>query len=181
MTAPLTDIPLTTIDGDATTLGAYAGKVLLVVNVASKCGLTPQYAGLEALYREKHAAGLEILGFPANDFAGQEPGSDDEIQQFCSLTYDISFPLFSKIAVTGEAIHPLYAALTAARPEATGEGPMRENLRGYGMTPNPAPGVLWNFEKFLIGRDGRVVDRFAPDVTADDPRLRAAVEAALAA
>ena len=181
MTAPLTDIPLTTIDGDATTLGAYAGKVLLVVNVASKCGLTPQYAGLEALYREKHAAGLEILGFPANDFAGQEPGSDDEIQQFCSLTYDVSFPLFSKIAVTGEAIHPLYAALTAARPEATGEGPMRENLRGYGMTPNPAPGVLWNFEKFLIGRDGRVVDRFAPDVTADDPRLRAAVEAALAA
>ena len=181
MTAPLTDIPLTTIDGDATTLGAYAGKVLLVVNVASKCGLTPQYAGLEALYREKHAAGLEILGFPANDFAGQEPGSDDEIQQFCSLTYDVSFPLFSKIAVTGEAIHPLYAALTAARPEATGEGPMRENLRGYGMTPNPAPGVLWNFEKFLIGRDGRVVNRFAPDVTADDPRLRAAIEAALAA
>ncbi len=181
MTAPLTDIPLKTIDGAPATLGAYAGRVLLVVNVASKCGLTPQYAGLEALYREKHAAGLEILGFPANDFAGQEPGSDDEIQQFCSLTYDVSFPLFSKIAVTGEAIHPLYAALTAARPEATGEGPMRENLRGYGMTPNPAPGVLWNFEKFLIGRDGRVVDRFAPDVTADDPRLRAAIEAALAA
>ncbi|MDC7806979.1 glutathione peroxidase [Luteimonas sp BLCC-B24] len=181
MTAPLTDIPLKTIDGAPATLGAYAGKVRLVVNVASKCGLTPQYAGLEALYREKHAAGLEILGFPANDFAGQEPGSDDEIQQFCSLTYDVSFPLFSKIAVTGEAIHPLYAALTAARPEATGEGPMRENLRGYGMTPNPAPGVLWNFEKFLIGRDGRVVDRFAPDVTADDPRLRAAIEAALAA
>lgn len=181
MTAPLTDIPLETIDGAPATLGAYAGRVLLVVNVASKCGLTPQYAGLEALYREKHAAGLEILGFPANDFAGQEPGSDDEIQQFCSLTYDVSFPLFSKIAVTGEAIHPLYAALTAARPEATGEGPMRENLRGYGMTPNPAPGVLWNFEKFLIGRDGRVVDRFAPDVTADDPRLRAAIEAALAA
>ena len=181
MTAPLTDIPLTTIDGDATTLGAYAGKVLLVVNVASKCGLTPQYACLEALYREMHAAGLEVLGFPANDFAGQEPGSDDEIQQFCSLTYDVSFPLFSKIAVIGEAIHPLYASLTAARTEATGEGPMRENLRGYGMSPNPAPGVLWNFEKFLIGRDGRVVDRFAPDVTADDPRLRAAVEAALAA
>ena len=180
MTAPLTDIPITTIDGDATTLGAYAGKVLLVVNVASKCGLTPQYAGLEALYREKHAAGLEILGFPANDFAGQEPGSDDEIQQFCSLTYDVSFPLFSKIAVTGEAIHPLYAALTAARPEATGEGPMRENLRGYGMTPNPAPGVLWNFEKFLIGRDGRVVGRFAPDVAADDPRLTAAIDRALA-
>lgn len=181
MTAPLTDIPLKTIEGDTTTLGAYAGSVVLVVNVASKCGLTPQYAGLEALYRDKHAAGLEILGFPANGFAGQEPGSDDEIQQFCSLNYDVSFPLFSKIAVTGEAIHPLYAALTSARPEATGEGPMRENLRGYGMTPNPAPGVLWNFEKFLIGRDGRVLERFAPDVTAEDPRLRAAIEAALAA
>ena len=181
MTAPLTDIPLTTIDGAPATLADYAGKVLLVVNVASKCGLTPQYAGLDALYREHHEAGFEVLGFPANDFAGQEPGSDDEIQQFCSLNYDVSFPLFSKIAVTGEAIHPLYAALTAARPEATGEGPMRENLRGYGMTPNPAPGVLWNFEKFLIGRDGRVLERFAPDVTAEDPRLRAAIEAALAA
>ncbi|ASR43168.1 glutathione peroxidase [Xanthomonas citri pv. mangiferaeindicae] len=180
MTAALTDIPLTTIDGGTTTLGAYAGKALLVVNVASKCGLTPQYAGLEALYREKHAAGLEILGFPANDFAGQEPGSDAEIQQFCTLHYDVGFPLFSKIAVTGPNAHPLYAALTAARPEATGDGPMRERLRGHGMTPNPAPGVLWNFEKFLIDRHGRVVDRFAPDVTADDPRLRAAVEAALA-
>jgi len=180
MTAPLTDIPLTTIDGGPTTLGAHAGKVLLVVNVASKCGLTPQYAGLEALYREQHDAGFEVLGFPANDFAGQEPGSEAEIQQFCSLTYDVGFPLFSKIAVTGEAIHPLYAALTTAQPGATGEGPMREKLRDYGMTPNPAPGVLWNFEKFLIDRDGHVVDRFAPDVAADDPRLRAAVEAALA-
>ena len=179
MTAPLTDIPLKTIDGDTTTLGAHAGKVLLVVNVASKCGLTPQYAGLEALYREKRDAGLEVLGFPANDFAGQEPGSNAEIQQFCSLSYDVSFPLFSKIAVTGESIHPLYTALTTAQPEATGEGPMREKLRAYG-TPNPAPGVLWNFEKFLIDRHGHVVGRFAPDVKADDPRLRAAVEAALA-
>ncbi|RPD85185.1 glutathione peroxidase [Luteimonas sp. 100069] len=179
MTAPLTDIPLRTINGETTTLAAYAGKVLLVVNVASKCGLTPQYAGLEALYREKREAGFEVLGFPANDFAGQEPGTDDEIRQFCSLNYDVSFPLFSKIAVTGAAVHPLFEALTHAQPEATGEGPMREKLRAFG-TPNPAPGVLWNFEKFLIDRNGRVVGRFAPDVTADDPRLRAAVEAALA-
>ncbi|MET0327230.1 MAG: glutathione peroxidase [Luteimonas sp.] len=178
MTAPLTDIPLRTIDGADAKLADHAGKVLLVVNTASKCGLTPQYAGLEALYREKRDAGFEVLGFPANDFAGQEPGSEDEIQQFCSLTYDVSFPMFSKIAVTGDAIHPLYQALTTARPEATGEGPMREKLRAYG-TPNPAPGVLWNFEKFLIDRHGHVVDRFAPDVTADDPRVRAAVEAAL--
>lgn len=179
MTAPLSDIPLKTIDGDTTTLAAYAGKVLLVVNVASKCGLTPQYEGLEALYREKHDAGFEVLGFPANDFAGQEPGSDDDIQQFCSLRYDVSFPLFSKIAVTGEAMHPLYVALTTAQPEASGEGPMREKLRAYG-TPNPAPGVLWNFEKFLIDRHGHVVGRFAPDMPADDPRIRAGVEAALA-
>ena len=180
MTAPLTDIPLKTIEGADATLADHAGKVLLVVNTASKCGLTPQYAGLEALYREKRDAGFEVLGFPANDFAGQEPGSEDEIQQFCSLTYDVSFPMFSKIAVTGDAIHPLYQALTTAQPEATGEGPMREKLRGYGMTPNPAPGVLWNFEKFLINRHGQVVDRFSPDVPADDARLRAAGEAALA-
>lgn len=179
MTAPLTDIPLKTIEGESTTLAAYAGKVLLVVNVASKCGLTPQYQGLEALYREKRGAGFEVLGFPANDFAGQEPGSDADIQQFCSLSYDVSFPLFSKIAVTGEAMHPLYVALTTAQPEATGEGPMREKLRAYG-TPNPAPGVLWNFEKFLIDRHGHVVGRFAPDMRADDPRIRAAVEAVLA-
>ena len=179
MTAPLTDIPLKTIEGADATLADHAGKVLLIVNTASKCGLTPQYAGLEALYREKRDAGFEVLGFPANDFAGQEPGSEAEIQQFCSLTYDVSFPMFSKIAVTGDAIHPLYRALTTAQPEATGEGPMREKLRAYG-TPNPAPGVLWNFEKFLIDRHGRVVGRFAPDVPVDDPRLRAAVEAALA-
>lgn len=180
MTTPLTDIPLKTIDGAQATLADHAGKVLLVVNVASKCGLTPQYAGLEALYREKRDAGFEVLGFPANDFAGQEPGSESEIQQFCSLTYDVSFPMFSKVAVTGDAVHPLFEALTHAQPEATGDGPMREKLRGHGMTPNPAPGVLWNFEKFLIDRHGHVVGRFAPDVPADDPRVRAAVEAALA-
>ncbi|WP_101926758.1 MULTISPECIES: glutathione peroxidase [Luteimonas] len=180
MTASLPTIPLQTIDGKPATLRDHAGKVLLVVNVASKCGLTPQYAGLEALYRDKHDAGLEVLGFPANDFGDQEPGSEDEIQQFCSLTYDVSFPMFSKIAVTGAYIHPLYAALTTAQPEATGDGPMREKLAGYGMTPNPPPAVLWNFEKFLIGRDGAVRARFAPDVTADDPRLRAAVDDALA-
>jgi len=181
MTASVYDIPLTTIDGSPASLGDHAGKVLLVVNVASKCGLTPQYEGLEQLYREKKDAGLEVLGFPANNFNGQEPGSEDEIRQFCSLTYDVTFPMFSKISVAGADVHPLYRQLTAAQPVATGEGPMREKLVGFGIEPNPAPGVLWNFEKFLVGKDGQVIGRFSPDTTAADAGLRAAIDAALAA
>jgi glutathione peroxidase len=180
MSTPLQSIPLTTLDGQPASLADHAGKVLLVVNVASKCGLTPQYEGLEKLYREQHDAGLEILGFPANDFMGQEPGSEDEIRQFCTLTYDVTFPMFAKIAVTGEGTHPLYRTLIDAQPAATGEGPLREKLAGLGLPPNPAPGILWNFEKFLVGRDGQVLARFSPDVTPDDPRLREAVERALA-
>ncbi len=181
MTTPLQDIPVTRIDGAPSSLGAYAGKVLLVVNVASKCGLTPQYEGLEKLYEGKRAQGLEVLGFPANNFGAQEPGSDAEISEFCSLTYDVKFPLFSKISVLGDDRHPLYAALTAAQPAATGDGPFRERLKGYGISPaNPAD-VLWNFEKFLVGKDGRVLARFAPDVTADDERLVKAIDEALAA
>ena len=181
MTTTIQSIPLTTLDGAADTLGGHAGKVLLVVNVASKCGLTPQYEGLEKLYREKKAAGLEVLGFPANNFNGQEPGSEDEIRQFCSLTYDVTFPMFAKISVAGADVHPLYQALIAAQPVASGEGPMREKLVGFNIEPNPQPGVLWNFEKFLIGRDGQVIGRFAPDISADDAGLRAAIDAALAA
>lgn len=180
MTDKLDTIPLTTIEGQPATLGDWAGKVRLLVNVASKCGLTKQYEGLEKLYREKKDAGLEVLGFPANDFKGQEPGTEAEIASFCSLTYDVTFPMFAKIAVTGADIHPLYHALTFTHPSATGEGPMRQRLEGLGIAPNPVPGVLWNFEKFLLGRDGRILARFAPDVTADDPRLRQAVDAALA-
>nr|WP_279208627.1 glutathione peroxidase [Stenotrophomonas indicatrix] len=162
-------------------LADYQGKVLLLVNVASKCGLTPQYEGLQALYAEKHAQGLEVLGFPANNFLGQEPGSEAEIQQFCQLTYDVSFPMFAKISVAGEDTHPLYQQLTAAQPQAIGEGPLRERLASKEIPIHPAPAVLWNFEKFLVGRDGKVIARFAPDVAADDARLREAVEAALAA
>lgn len=176
----LYDLPLKTIEDQPATLGDYRGKVLLVVNVASKCGLTKQYAGLEALYRAKQDAGLEVLGFPANNFKEQEPGSNAEIASFCSTEYDVTFPLFSKISVAGNAVHPLYQALVNAQPVATGEGPMRDRLKGLDIKVNPAPGVLWNFEKFLIGRDGRVVGRFAPDVEADDPRLVEAVDAALA-
>jgi len=180
------DIPVSTIEGQPSSLADYRGKVLLVVNVASKCGLTKQYEGLQALYADKHAAGLEVLGFPANNFLGQEPGSEAEIQQFCQLEYNVSFPMFAKLSVAGADIHPLYQQLTQAQPTATGEGPMREKLDGLvtkypDLVVNPAPGVLWNFEKFLIGRDGQVIARFAPDVPAADARLVAAIDAALAA
>lgn len=181
MTPSIQDIPLSTIDGQPSSLADYRGKVLLVVNVASKCGLTPQYEGLQALYAEKQPQGLEILAFPANDFLGQEPGSEADIQQFCQLTYDVSFPMFAKISVAGEQAHPLYRQLIQAQPRAIGDGPLRERLAGKGIALQPAPGILWNFEKFLIGRDGEVVARFAPDVAPDDARLRQAIDAALAA
>jgi glutathione peroxidase len=176
----LYDIPLNRIDGTSINLAEFRGKVLLVVNVASKCGLTVQYEALEKLYEAERAKGLEILGFPANNFKGQEPGSDAEISEFCSLTYNVQFPMFSKISVVGEDQHPLYAALTAAQPQATGEGPFRERLKGYGIAGNPAPDVLWNFEKFLVNKQGQVVGRFAPDVTADDARLVQAIHDELA-
>ncbi len=178
--ADLNDIPLKRIDGSATTLAAFRGKVLMVVNVASKCGLTPQYQGLEKLYEAKRGEGLEILGFPANDFASQEPGSDSEIASFCSLTYDVQFPMFSKISVKGNAQHPLYRQLTAAKPHAIGEGPMLEKLSGYGIQTGAPGEVLWNFEKFLIGRDGTVAERFSPDVAPDYARLLAAIDRELA-
>lgn len=180
MALALHDIPLKAIDGQDSSLAGYRGKVLLVVNVASKCGLTPQYSGLESLYQTKRAEGLEVLGFPANNFKGQEPGSNDEIASFCSTQYDVHFPLFSKISVLGEDQHPLYAALTEKQPVATGDGPFREKLKGYGVNPENQADVLWNFEKFLINRHGDVVGRFAPDVAADDPRLVAAIDAELA-
>ncbi len=176
----LYDIPLKTLTGATASLGDYRGRVLLVVNVASKCGLTPQYEGLEALYREKQAKGLEILGFPANNFLGQEPGSDSEIADFCATTYDVTFPMFSKISVVGADKHPLYEVLTSAQPQAVSTGPMRERLEKLGIPVSPPGEVLWNFEKFLVSRDGRVVERFAPDVEAEDLRLVAAIERELA-
>jgi glutathione peroxidase len=174
MTA-LQDIPLKTIDGEASSLGDYAGKVLLVVNVASKCGLTPQYTALEAVYKKYHDQGFEVLGFPANNFGAQEPGTDEEIATFCSTSYDVDFPMFSKISVAGEDKHPLYAALIETQPSPEGDE-FRERLKGYGMTPNPEPEILWNFEKFLIGRDGEVVARFSPATTPDDDKVIAAIE-----
>jgi glutathione peroxidase len=181
MTTALQEIPLKTIRNEDSSLSEYAGKVVLVVNVASKCGLTPQYEGLEKLYETYSDQGLVVTGFPANDFAGQEPGTEDEIVQFCQTNYSVKFPMFAKMSIVGEQKHPLYAALTSAIPTAQGDGEaFREKLRGYGMTPNPEPEVLWNFEKFLIGRDGEVAARFAPTTAPDDPALVAAVEAELA-
>ncbi len=173
MATPLYDIPLTRIDGKPATLGEYQGDVLLIVNVASKCGLTPQYDGLEKLYAEHRAEGLDVLGFPCNQFAGQEPGTEAEIAEFCRLTYGVQFPMFSKLDVKGPAQHPLYAALVAARPKRT-LSPAIDN------PPPPEGDVRWNFEKFLVSRDGRVVGRFDPKVTPDDPVLVDAVEAELA-
>ena len=173
-------IPLTTIDGRPATLADWAGKVLLVVNVASKCGLTPQYEGLEKLQQTYGARGLVVLGFPANNFLGQEPGTEAEIVEFCSTNYSVTFPMFSKISVTGADQHPLYAALNTAMPAATGDKEaFRTLLREKGIAMTDDPEVLWNFEKFLVGRDGSVVGRFAPTLTPDDPALGSAIEAAL--
>jgi glutathione peroxidase len=180
----LATIPLKTIAGTPTSLADYSGNVLLLVNVASKCGLTPQYTALEALYQNYKDRGLVVLGFPANDFAGQEPGTDQEIAKFCSTEYPVTFPLFSKIAVTGPAKHPLYAALIEAAPPHIPHGPWRENLTNYAAKnsfppPNELPELLWNFEKFLIGRDGSILARFAPDTPPDDPKIITAIEQAL--
>jgi glutathione peroxidase len=168
------------MDGTSETLADFNGQVVLVVNVASKCGLTPQYEGLQKLQDQKQGDGFTVLGFPANNFGGQEPGTDSEIAEFCSTQYDVSFPVMSKISVVGDDQHPLYAALTSAVPNADGKAEMREGLRGHGMTPTDDPDVLWNFEKFLVGRDGNVVARFAPAVAPDAPELLAAVDSALA-
>jgi len=181
----LTSIPLTTIAGAPATLADYTGSVLLIVNVASKCGLTPQYTALEALYQRFKDQGFVILGFPANDFAGQEPGTNEEIATFCSTEYPVTFPLFSKIAVTGPDKHPLYAALIEAIPEHVVAGPWREGLQKYAAAhgyppPNPLPELLWNFEKFLLDREGAPIARFAPDMVPDDPRIITAIESALA-
>jgi glutathione peroxidase len=177
----LTTIPLSRIDGSADSLGQHKGKVLLVVNVASKCGLTPQYEALEKLYNDYKAQGFEVLGFPANDFGAQEPGTHEEIAEFCKLNYGVSFPLFAKADVTGPDMQPLYRELIAAIPTKQGDvDGMKERFRGYGMTPNDDPDVLWNFEKFLIAKDGSVAARFAPATTPDDLLVTGAIERELA-
>ncbi|MFG3116099.1 glutathione peroxidase [Streptomyces sp. NPDC048197] len=160
----LYDIPLRTLTGEPASLADHRGKALLVVNVASKCGLTPQYEGLERLQQRYADRGFTVLGFPSNQFAGQEPGTAEEIATFCSTTYGVSFPLFEKGDVNGAARQPLYAELTAV---ADAEG--------------TAGDVQWNFEKFLIDTEGRVAGRFRPRTEPEAPELVAAIEAALPA
>ena len=153
-----------TLKGQPADLSEYKGKALLVVNVASKCGLTPQYEGLENLHEKYGARGFEVLGFPCNQFMGQEPGTAEEIREFCDTSYHVQFPLFEKIDVNGDQQHPIYAELEQTA-DADGE----------------AGDVKWNCEKFLVAADGSVVGRFRPQVTPDDPALVAAIEAQLPA
>ncbi len=182
MSASILDIPVKKITGEDTSLAEFKGHVLLVVNVASKCGLTPQYEGLEKIYEQYKGQGLVVAGFPANDFKAQEPGTNEEIQTFCTTNFGVKFPLFEKITVAGPEKHPLYNALIAAQPKAVSVSnvPFREKLKGYGIEGNPEPEVLWNFEKFLVSRSGEVVERFAPDTQPDAPELKAAIESELA-
>jgi glutathione peroxidase len=160
--ADLTKIPFDDSSGKKTSLEAYKGKVVLIVNVASKCGLTPQYAALESLYQKYQSDGLVVIGFPCNDFGNQEPGSIEEIQTFCKTQYDVSFPMMGKIHVKGPEQHPLYEALTGKQGAFPGD-------------------VRWNFGKFLIGRDGKPVARFEPTTKPDSEPLTEAITKALAA
>ncbi|HEV2294889.1 MAG TPA: glutathione peroxidase [Tepidisphaeraceae bacterium] len=160
---PVLNFTMDSLDGKPVELKKYQGKVLLIVNVASKCGNTKQYKPLQALHEKYKDKGLAILGFPANDFKSQEPGTNEEIAQFCEKNYGVKFDMFSKIVVKGEGQHPLYKYLTAQP-----------------TTPEPAGDIKWNFEKFLIGRDGRVVARFAPRTQPDSEEVIEAIEAELA-
>ena len=156
------DFPVNTLTGQAGSLGDLSGRTLLVVNVASKCGLTPQYEGLERLQERFSDRGFSVVGFPCNQFGGQEPGTADEISEFCSVNYGVTFPLFEKIEVNGPDRHPIYTELTAV-PDAEGE----------------AGDIQWNFEKFLVGPDGTVLGRFRPRTDPEDPALVAAIEDSL--
>ena len=181
MATAIQTIPLKTITGQDATLGDYAGKVLLAVNVASKCGLTPQYTALEALYKDYKDKGLVVIGFPANNFGAQEPGTDAEITDFCTSNYGVDFPMFSKLSVKGDDQHPLYASMIAQKPEKIfKDDSFKEKLAGYGIVPENDTDVLWNFEKFLIAKDGTVAARFAPDIAPDDAIITSAIEAELA-
>lgn len=181
MSQNIYDFSVNQIDGSKKGLNQYQGKVMLIVNVASKCGLTPQYEGLEKLYKEYKNQGLEILGFPANEFLAQEPGTNAEIQEFCRMNYGVEFPLFEKIVVKGEGQHPLYNYLTETKPEATMKpnGTLIERLSSKGLITGKPNDIKWNFEKFLINKKGEVVGRFSPELDPQDPIIVDALKKAL--
>ncbi|MCB9563689.1 MAG: glutathione peroxidase [Kofleriaceae bacterium] len=154
--------PINTLDGKPTTLASFQGKALMLVNVASKCGLTPQYEQLEAIQKQYEAKGFTVVGFPCNQFNGQEPGSPEEIREFCSTTYGVTFPMMEKIEVNGDGRHPIYQELTKIKDAGGHDGDIR-----------------WNFEKFVVSADGQHVTRFDPKTKPDDPKVIAAIEAAL--
>jgi glutathione peroxidase len=166
------DFSVKTADGGTQDLRDYADQVLLIVNVASECGFTPQYAGLEALYRDRKDRGLQILGFPCNQFGAQEPGSDADIQQFCAATYDVTFPVFGKIEVNGPGADPLYAYLRAQAPGDFGPaaGRLYDHVRDTRPETIGTDEIKWNFTKFLIDRSGQVTGRYEPTVTPEDLR-----------
>ena len=178
MPTNLAQIEFATATGQKKTLNDFKGKVALIVNVASKCGLTPQYEGLEQAFEKYGERGFTVLGFPANEFAGQEPGSNDEIQEFCRMNFGIKFPVFGKIVVKGANTHPLYQALIQAQPQARKkpDGSFEKKLAQHGLLTGEASEISWNFEKFLLSRNGDVVARFAPDIAPDDPELVKAIE-----
>lgn len=174
-------LDVTTIDGRTQAISSFRGKTLLIVNVASKCGLTPQYEQLEQLYAQHKSDGLEVLGFPCNQFAGQEPGDENEIAEFCRANFGVQFPMFSKIEVNGDGRHPLYQQLIAAQPNAIEkeDGTLKALLKEKGLWSGSDSDIHWNFEKFLVDAQGNVVARFAPDVEVTDSVFRDTLESTL--
>ncbi|MEK2690099.1 glutathione peroxidase [Bdellovibrio sp. GT3] len=178
----LNQIEFNKADGKKATLADYSGKVLLVVNVASECGLTPQYEGLEKVHQKYESKGFHVLGFPANEFGAQEPGTNEQIQEFCRTQFGVKFPVFAKMVVKGEGQHPLYKQLTSLQPTAqqVPDGKLKGVLEEHGLLSGGPSEIMWNFEKFLIGKNGKVVARFAPDMTPEDATIIKAIEAELA-
>ena len=175
--SPIYDITVRRIDGAETSLRDFAGSVLLIVNVASQCGLTPQYDGLERLYSAYRRRGFAVLGFPSNEFSSQEPGTNDEIQEFCRSVYGVDFPMFAKIELRGSGQIPLYRMLTDAQPRRQ----LGDHPKSHAVKLAAEKDVRWNFEKFLVGRTGEVRARFDPDVVPEDPLIVSAIEKELAA
>lgn len=176
------DYSVKKIDGSDAKLQDYAGKAMLIVNVASKCGLTPQYDGLEKVYEKYQEQGLVVLGFPANEFLAQEPGSNAEIQEFCRMNFGVKFPMFEKIVVKGDGQHPLYNYLTSVKPDATmkPDGTLIERLSSKGLISGKPNDIKWNFEKFLVNKKGDVVARFSPELDPMDPIITKEIEKVLA-